>query len=60
MAREASLDAGFPLGTPAHTVSMACISANQAMTSVAGAIAAGDVAVGIAGGVEFLSDAPIT
>jgi len=33
VAREAALGAGFSDRTPAHTVTMACISANQAMTT---------------------------
>lgn len=33
VAREASLGAGFSQKTPSHTVTMACISANQAMTT---------------------------
>jgi acetyl-CoA acyltransferase len=33
IAREAALGAGFSQKTPAHTVTMACISANQAITT---------------------------
>lgn len=33
IAREAALGAGFSDKTPAHTVTMACISANVAMTT---------------------------
>jgi len=33
IAREAALGAGFSDKTPAHTVTMACISSNQAMTT---------------------------
>ncbi|XP_040453716.1 trifunctional enzyme subunit beta, mitochondrial [Falco naumanni] len=33
VAREAALGAGFSDKTPAHTVTMACISSNQAMTT---------------------------
>lgn len=33
IAREAAITAGFNLSTPAHSVSMACISSNQAITS---------------------------
>uniref|UniRef100_A0A6I8PTL4 Trifunctional enzyme subunit beta, mitochondrial n=1 Tax=Ornithorhynchus anatinus TaxID=9258 RepID=A0A6I8PTL4_ORNAN len=33
VAREAALGAGFSNKTPAHTVTMACISSNQAMTT---------------------------
>lgn len=31
--REAALAAGFPEKTPAHTVTMACISSNQSITT---------------------------
>lgn len=33
IAREAALTAGFSDKTPAHTVTMACISSNQAITT---------------------------
>uniref|UniRef100_A0A8C3ZLD9 Trifunctional enzyme subunit beta, mitochondrial n=1 Tax=Denticeps clupeoides TaxID=299321 RepID=A0A8C3ZLD9_9TELE len=56
---QAALGAGFSDKTPAHTVTMACISSNQAMTSAVGLIAAGQCDVVVAGGVEFMSDVPI-
>lgn len=59
VAREAALSAGFSTKTPAHTVTMACISANQAITTAAGLIATGTFDIIVAGGVEFLSDVPI-
>ncbi|TRY84480.1 hypothetical protein DNTS_035830 [Danionella cerebrum] len=59
VAREAALAAGFSDKTPAHTVTMACISSNQAMTTGAGMIAAGYCDTVVAGGVEFMSDVPI-
>ncbi|RDD45855.1 Trifunctional enzyme subunit beta, mitochondrial [Trichoplax sp. H2] len=59
IAREALLTAGFSDKVPAHTVTMACISANQAITSCMGLIATGQADTTIAGGVEFLSDVPI-
>ncbi|XP_073708892.1 trifunctional enzyme subunit beta, mitochondrial [Garra rufa] len=59
VAREAALGAGFSDKTPAHTVTMACISSNQAMTTAFGLIAAGQCDVVVAGGVEFMSDVPI-
>ncbi|KAJ7341402.1 hypothetical protein JRQ81_005458 [Phrynocephalus forsythii] len=59
VAREAALGAGFSDRTPAHTVTMACISSNQAMTTGVGLIAAGQLDVVIAGGVELMSDVPI-
>ncbi|KAF7694422.1 trifunctional enzyme subunit beta, mitochondrial [Silurus meridionalis] len=59
VAREAALGAGFSDRIPAHTVSMACISSNQAMTTAVGLIAAGQCDAVVAGGVEFMSDVPI-
>ncbi|CAK9795181.1 Trifunctional enzyme subunit beta, mitochondrial [Anthophora quadrimaculata] len=57
--REAALAAGYSDRTPAHTVTMACISSNQALTTGMGLIACGVYDVVIAGGVEFMSDIPI-
>ncbi|XP_053565456.1 trifunctional enzyme subunit beta, mitochondrial [Bombina bombina] len=59
VAREAALGAGFSDRTPAHTVTMACISSNQAMTTAVGLIASGQCDIVVAGGVEFMSDVPI-
>jgi len=59
VARESAMEAGFPLGIPAHTVTMACISANQAITTAYNAIKAGTYDVAIAGGTETMSDVPI-
>lgn len=59
IAREAALGAGYSDNTPAHTVTMACISSNQALTTGMGLIACGVYDVIIAGGVEFMSDIPI-
>lgn len=59
IAREASLGAGLSLATPAHTVTQACISANQAISTATGMLATGQIDVAVAGGVEFLSDVPI-
>ncbi len=59
VAREAALGAGFSDRTPAHTVTMACISSNQAITTCLGLMHAGVYDVCIAGGVEFMSDVPI-
>lgn len=58
VARDAALGAGFSHRTPAHTVTMACISSNQAVVSAAEAIRSGQTDVAIAGGVEVLSDTP--
>ncbi|KAF5394176.1 Trifunctional enzyme subunit beta mitochondrial [Paragonimus heterotremus] len=59
VAREAALGAGFPHSIPAHSVTMACISSNQAITSCIGGILSGTFDVAIAGGADFMSDAPI-
>ncbi|EDO36127.1 predicted protein [Nematostella vectensis] len=59
IAREAALGAGFPEKVPSHTVTMACISSNQAISSGVSMIAAGQIDSCVAGGVEFMSDVPI-
>jgi len=59
IARESMLAGGFPSSTPAHTVTMACISSNQAITSCMGLIHSGACDITVAGGVEFMSDVPI-
>lgn len=59
IAREAALSAGFSDKTPAHTVTMACISSNAAITTGMGLIATNTFDVIVAGGVEFMSDVPI-
>jgi len=57
--REAALGAGLPQKLPAHTVTMACISSNAAITTGMGHIAAGAGDVVLCGGVETMSDVPI-
>ncbi|XP_043244572.1 trifunctional enzyme subunit beta, mitochondrial-like [Amphibalanus amphitrite] len=59
IAREAMLGAGFSDRTPAHTVTMACISSNAAIATSVGLIQAGVYDTCVAGGVEFMSDIPI-
>ena len=59
VAREAALTGGVPYTTPAHTVSQACISANQAIAQGADLIRLGQADVVIAGGTECVSDIPI-
>lgn len=59
IAREALLSAGFPIKVPAHTVTQACISSNQAITSAIGYINSGLYDVVMCGGVETMSDVPI-
>ena len=43
VAREAALGAGFSDRIPAHTVTMACISANQAITTCLGLMSQGEI-----------------
>eukprot|EP01137_Pigoraptor_chileana_P034010 Opistho-2@25902 len=57
--REAALSCGFSDRVPAHTVTMACISSNQAITTGMGLIASGNADAIIAGGTESMSDVPI-
>ena len=59
VARESAVTAGIPEKTPCHTVTQACISANQAIASGIEQILAGQAEVVIAGGVDCVSDAPI-
>lgn len=59
IAREAALEAGFSDRIPAHTVTMACISSNVAITTGMGMLASGQAETILAGGVDFMSDAPI-
>jgi len=59
VAREAMLGAGFSDRTPAHTVTLACISSNVAISNCMGLIATGQADVCIAGGTETMSDVPI-
>jgi acetyl-CoA acyltransferase len=57
--REVALAAGIPPRVPAYTVSRACASANQAITSAAENIQVGYADISIAGGTEVLSDVPM-
>ncbi|MFB6229905.1 MAG: acetyl-CoA C-acyltransferase [Salinibacter sp.] len=59
VARESALAAGLPSSVPAFTVSMACISSNQAITSGMDLLRTGQADVMIAGGTETLSDPPV-
>lgn len=59
VARDAALAAGVPDRVPAHTVTVACISANRAIADAALAIQAGHAEVVLAGGVEMLGDVPV-
>jgi acetyl-CoA acyltransferase len=59
IAREVSLSSGLPPDVPAYTVSRACASSNQAITSGAETILNGYADCIIAGGAEVLSDVPM-
>ena len=59
VAREAVLAAGLPSMIPAHTVSLACISANVAATTISEMIGSGRIQIGICGGLDTCSDPPI-
>ena len=59
LAREVTLRAGLQARVPAFTVSRACASSNQAITSGAEMIMHGHADVVIAGGAESLTDIPI-
>lgn len=59
VAREAALGAGIPSNVPAHTVTLACISANRAIADGCLEIMTGKADVIIAGGVDLTSDTPI-
>ncbi len=60
VARESALSAGLPVSVPAFTVTMACISANAAITAGADMIRTGQADVVVAGGTESMSDIPIS
>lgn len=59
IAREIVLGTGLPRKVPGYTVSKACASSNQAITSAADMIFRGYADIVIAGGSESLSDIPI-
>ena len=57
-ARQAALFAGLPQSVPCVTVNKVCGSGLEAVLGVARAIAAGEIEVGVAGGMESMSNAP--
>ncbi|NTX33357.1 acetyl-CoA C-acyltransferase FadI [Myxococcus sp. CA033] len=59
IAREVVIAAGLPMKIEAATVTKACATSIQAMTTAANSIAVGEVDVAIAGGTEAMSDAPV-
>jgi acetyl-CoA acyltransferase len=60
IAREIVLGTGMPPDVQAFSVSRACATSFQAMTSAAEAMLAGQCTVAVAGGADCASDAPIT
>jgi acetyl-CoA acyltransferase len=60
LARELVLAAGLSPNTPADTVTLACASACQAITDATNLIERGYADVVLAGGVEMLSNVPIS
>src|SRR5258707_8101571 len=58
VARMALLLAGMPIEVPGATVNRLCGSGMEAVGSIARAIRAGEMQIGIAGGVESMSRAP--
>lgn len=59
VARIAALRSGLPIEVPAATVNRFCSSGLQAIAQVAQAIIAGDIDIGLAGGVESMSQVPM-
>ncbi len=59
VAREAAFTSGLGNYVPCHTITMACISANKAITEAHNQIALGQADVVIAGGTDSVSDIPI-
>jgi acetyl-CoA acetyltransferase len=59
VARMIALRAGLPESVPAETINRYCSSGVQSIAHLAYAIKAGDIEIGIAGGVESMSMAPM-
>jgi len=59
IARMIALRAGLPDSVPAETINRYCSSGVQSIAHVAYAIKAGDIEVGVAGGVESMSMVPM-
>ncbi|MCA2001104.1 MAG: acetyl-CoA C-acyltransferase [Chloroflexi bacterium] len=59
IARMISLRAGLPDTVPAETINRYCSSGVQSIAHVAYAIKAGDIEIGVAGGVESMSMVPM-
>ncbi len=59
VARMALLLAGYPSSVPGVTVNRLCASGMEAVASAARSIAAGEISLAVAGGVESMSRAPM-
>ncbi|WP_373047451.1 thiolase family protein [Vulgatibacter sp.] len=59
VARIATLLAGMPDSVPAMTINRFCSSGTQAIATIANAIRAGQIQIGIAGGTESMSMVPM-
>lgn len=59
LTREAVLSTSLDPGTPASDVQMACATGLEATITIAGKIALGQIDVGVSGGSDTTSDAPI-
>jgi acetyl-CoA C-acetyltransferase len=57
-ARQAALGAGLPTSVPCVTVNKVCGSGLEAVIGAARAIAAGEIEIAVAGGMESMSNAP--
>ncbi|NNU15826.1 acetyl-CoA C-acyltransferase [Parvularcula sp. ZS-1/3] len=57
-ARQAAIHAGLPTSVPCTTVNKMCGSGMKTIMMLAQAIAAGSVKIGVAGGMESMSNAP--
>ncbi len=57
-ARQAALGAGLPQSVPCVTVNKVCGSGLEAVIGAARAIAAGEIEIAVAGGMESMSNAP--
>src|SRR5438874_5794694 len=56
--RQAQIKAGIPKGVPSETINKVCASGIRTVTTIDTAMRAGDLDVGVAGGMESMSQAP--
>jgi acetyl-CoA C-acetyltransferase len=56
--RQAQTEAGIPIGTTSETINKVCASGIRAAGMIDAAIRAGDMQIGVAGGMESMSQAP--